>query len=186
MLSRTTSTPAPAGPSATPSAPKKDTSAASAAPKSASGLEVGDLGKVLASLGVESDSGPELLDVLKADNLKSIVSDKSVQERLFPLLPEHDRSVTGLEDVLRNPQYQQAVRVLQAALQSGHLSTILRELKVDPSKVGSATGVPAFLKALEIYASEAKGKTPSPAAETKETKEPKKDAEEDDDLYGST
>ncbi|KAJ1892280.1 hypothetical protein LPJ66_006441 [Kickxella alabastrina] len=91
--------------------------------------------------------GLQLGDVLTVDNLATVLGDQQMRQALFPTLPEGmvgDRA--SVEQVLRSPQFQQALAGLSQALASGQLAPLVGQLGLAPE---AGNSVEAFLVAIE-------------------------------------
>jgi hypothetical protein len=104
-----------------------------------------------ASASTATSQQTRLSQVLTPDLLKPVLSDARLRSELFPLLPEgHDHTEQELQDLIRSPQFQQAVQSLDAALMSGELAPLLQELGLDPNiALLSSDRVKALLKAIK-------------------------------------
>ncbi|KAJ2155906.1 hypothetical protein GGF46_005528 [Coemansia sp. RSA 552] len=88
-----------------------------------------------------------LTDVLTPRNLSAVLEDERMRTSLFPTLPEdipHTRQ--ALDEVIRSPQFQQALASLSYVLESGQMGPLVTQLGLDPE---AGTSVRAFLQAIE-------------------------------------
>lgn len=100
------------------------------------------------------ENTPSLVDVLSTDNIQTIMGSPTVRSslpRLFELLPEQDRSVAGLNEVLRSPPFRAQVASLTHALQTSGASDILRSFGLPMDDNFSPYGLKAFFEALIKY-----------------------------------
>lgn len=73
---------------------------------------------------------------------------------LFPFLPEgSERSVEEVRQVVRSPQFSQALQSLSAALATGQLGPLLAQLGLDPA---AGNSVESFLIAVGEQAKQKK------------------------------
>ncbi|KAI8334155.1 hypothetical protein EDC96DRAFT_525485 [Choanephora cucurbitarum] len=73
---------------------------------------------------------------------------------LFPFLPEEtERSAEEVKQVVRSPQFSQALQSLSAALHTGQLGPLLTQLGLDPS---AGNSVESFLIAISEQAKKKK------------------------------
>lgn len=80
--------------------------------------------------------GPELTELLTAENLAPLLDTPGFFDALKPFLPEgQTSSISDLRANLRSPQYQQALSMFNAALKSGDLEAVMGQLGVDPALV---------------------------------------------------
>jgi len=171
-----------APPSSAPSAPSSSTPARpspSAAAAAAGQISNEQLQNILSGLGVEPSSSqgrsePEasLPAIINAEAILPLLNDPQVQERLLPLLPEGNRSREELQELLRSPQFQQAVSQFNSALQSGQLGQLMPLLGLPGATGGPQGGVAALLQAIQEQARAASQSTPQ---------EPKGDNDKKDD-----
>lgn len=105
----------------------------------------------------EQKPDADLTKILTIEQLAPLLNDAEVQQKLFPFLPaKADRTQQELEDIIRGPQFVQALASLNAGLQSGQLGPLIAELGLDPSVGGPLGGVEAFLRALQEKANQGK------------------------------
>ncbi|KAJ1881827.1 hypothetical protein LPJ57_001358 [Coemansia sp. RSA 486] len=93
-------------------------------------------------------------DVLTLDNLSAVLADERLRNALFPTLPDgvpHDRE--ALEQVVRSPQFQQALASLSYVLETGQIAPLVSQLGLD---VEASTSVAAFLRAVQKKAEKEK------------------------------
>jgi len=117
------------------------------------------LQNILSGLGVDSvatqqPSQPEasLPSIIDAEAILPLLNDPHVQERLLPLLPEANRTREELQELIRSPQFQQAVSQFNSALHSGQLGQLMPMLGLPPSVGGPQGGVAALLQAIQEQA----------------------------------
>ncbi|KAJ1725895.1 hypothetical protein LPJ61_005572 [Coemansia biformis] len=88
-----------------------------------------------------------LADVLTPENLRVVLEDSQLRTSLFPTLPDdipHDHQ--SLDEVIRSPQFQQALNSLSYVLESGQMAPLVTQLGLEPE---AGTSVHAFLRAIE-------------------------------------
>ncbi|KAJ2077739.1 hypothetical protein H4R24_004944 [Coemansia sp. RSA 988] len=143
--------------------------------RSAAGIgasQLGHLRQLLSDIQVPEGYGARaadgsrinLVDVLTPSNLSAVLEDSRLRSSLFPTLPDnipHTRQ--GLDEVVRSPQFQQALDSLSYVLESGQLAPLVTQLGLDPT---AGTSVGAFLEAIE-----------------KQLKNERPDRNEDDDTH---
>lgn len=61
-----------------------------------------------------------------------IMGSPGIVERLLPLLPEERRTTEELQQVLRSPQFHQAVDFFGSAVQSGQADDLLKQFGIQP------------------------------------------------------
>jgi len=144
------------------------------------------LQNILSGLGVDSasqqPSSPDvsLPSLMNADDIIPLLNDPHVQERLLPFLPEGNRSREELQELLRSPQFQQAVSQFNSALRSGQLDQLMPMLGL-PSSSGGA-GVRALLQAVQEQATQhSPSQTQAKEDEGPKKEEDKKDGDKKDD-----
>lgn len=105
-------------------------------------------------------SGPSLPDILKPDRVLPMLKPAMI-ERLFPYLPEGQRSMEYVDAVLRSPQFQRQTAVLSHALESGQLSISSFGIRPPPqlhaegsSRSDALLGVGALIRAIQTQADE--------------------------------
>lgn len=129
------------------------------AQSSQQGFSVSMLNNILSGLSNQNPQSQDvdLNSILTPENIAPLLEDNEVVQRLFPFLPEKaNRSKEEIQDIIRSPQFVQAVASLNAGLQSGMLGPLIAELGLDPS-VGSAFGgVDAFIRAIQAKNDEKK------------------------------
>lgn len=104
---------------------------------------------------------PSLVDLLNYDNLRPALADPDFQEavkELFVHIPEFDRSLDGVEQVLRSPQLRSQASSLSQAFQSGQASDMLRMFGLPTPESGDGYAMRAFLDALLVLQQQAKEK----------------------------
>ncbi|KAI8087614.1 uncharacterized protein B0P05DRAFT_368649 [Gilbertella persicaria] len=96
-----------------------------------------------------------LSDILTTQTITPLLNDPEICASLFPFLPEEsERSVEEVRQVVRSPQFSQALQSLSAALQTGQLGPLLTQLGLDPS---AGNSVESFLIAISEQAKKKKG-----------------------------
>eukprot|EP00177_Eucheuma_denticulatum_P008457 GFKZ01015379.1.p1 GENE.GFKZ01015379.1~~GFKZ01015379.1.p1 ORF type:complete len:162 (-),score=25.44 GFKZ01015379.1:1282-1767(-) len=102
---------------------------------------------------------PTLVDLLNFDNLRPALDDPAFQDalkELFVHIPEFDRSLDGVEQVLRSPQLRSEASSLSQAFQTGQASDMLRMFGLPTPESGDGYAMRAFLDALLMLQQEAK------------------------------
>lgn len=166
-------TPAPAGPAATPGAPKP----------SKVQFKLADLESALSTLHAPGDADSfEFADVLRPDELAKLLENEAMRARLVPFLPEGEREqfsrvssaqqAREMAEVLRSPQFRQALNAFGEALRSGQLGPVLIQFGLPESAANAAASgsISDFARALQT----ALGNPPSASASAK-ADEDKKD-----------
>ncbi|CAN8075889.1 unnamed protein product [Agarophyton chilense] len=113
-------------------------------------------GTALAQLREQVSKTPTLVDLLDMEILRPVLQDPAFQDKIPSLLeklPEQDRSVDKLADVLRAPSLKTQASALSNALHSGHANEILSSFGL-PTSSGQELhhyGLKQFLDALVKY-----------------------------------
>lgn len=141
-----------------PSTSSTPSSTSSTAPSSSSNpnLAVGDLQSILSNIGVPrgsasnvGQSSTRLSQIINPDQVIPIImGSPAVVERLLPLLPEERRTTEELQQILRSPQFQQAVDFFGSAVQSGQADDLLRQFGIQPGNQHGLT-MESFLQRLQ-------------------------------------
>ncbi|KAI8320898.1 adhesion regulating molecule, partial [Martensiomyces pterosporus] len=123
---------------------------------SMSPAELNNLRQLLSSIRVPEDYASargrgagalKLGDVLTPQNLAAVLRDDKLRQSLFPTLPEDIPHTEGsLDQVVRSPQFQQALNSLSYVLESGQIAPLVSQLGLEPE---ASTSVEAFLQAIE-------------------------------------
>ncbi|KAF7726899.1 adhesion regulating molecule 1 [Apophysomyces ossiformis] len=114
--------------------------------------QLNQLGNILSEVRTSEEDRPaiQLSDVLSPEALAPLLNDPEICSSLFPFLPENaQHTPQEVRQVVQNPQFQQALHSLTAALQSGQLGPLLSQLGLDPA---AGTDVESFLRAIEEQA----------------------------------
>jgi len=167
----------------TTSAPTTATSASTPARPPAGQISSEHLQNILSGLIVDQPAAPpasqsedaSLPAVLNAEAILPLLNDPLVQAQLLPLLPEGNRTREELQELLRSPQFQQAVSQFNSALQSGQLSQLMPLLGLPATAGGTQGGVGALLRAIQEQARNAG------QAQEKKDEESKPESKEDKD-----
>jgi len=122
-----------------------------------------------------SQAGLDLSSVLDPDQISAAVMDPQVQQQLMEHLPEELRSPHEVAELVRSPQFQQALDGISHALSGQQMYQVLQSMGIDPS-AAQQPGLEGFYGALIAHA--ASQAEPIAAAPTAE--EP---PEDDSDLY---
>ena len=103
---------------------------------------------------IETSAPIALSDVLTTQSLTPLLNDPEICASLFPFLPEEsERSAEEVRQVVKSPQFSQALQSLSAALQTGQLGPLLSQLGLDPS---AGNSVESFLIAIGEQAKQKK------------------------------
>eukprot|EP01088_Endostelium_zonatum_P020373 TRINITY_DN747_c0_g1_i1.p1 TRINITY_DN747_c0_g1~~TRINITY_DN747_c0_g1_i1.p1 ORF type:complete len:365 (+),score=141.41 TRINITY_DN747_c0_g1_i1:166-1260(+) len=140
---------APATTSGASTAPASTASTAAVRPATAasSAALTGDLlQNLLSGLGVEDQGSQEedevgLEGVMDATRLEEMLRDEEFANRLLEFLPEGRRTRQELQDLIRSPQFAQALRAFGGAIQSGGLGGILPHFGLPPTSGNSITAL---------------------------------------------
>eukprot|EP00658_Telonema_sp_P-2_P021583 TRINITY_DN1859_c0_g1_i4.p1 TRINITY_DN1859_c0_g1~~TRINITY_DN1859_c0_g1_i4.p1 ORF type:complete len:305 (+),score=100.26 TRINITY_DN1859_c0_g1_i4:173-1087(+) len=122
-----------------------------------------------------SQVGLDLASVLDPDSMSAVVADPEVQARLLEHLPDSLRSPQEVSELLRSPQFQQALDGISQVLVGPQMYQVLQSMGIDP---GSAPrpGLEGFYEALIQHAA-ARVAAPAPAPA------PQSPPDDDSDLY---
>jgi len=105
--------------------------------------------------GIRLPDQVELPCVLRQEVVQKLLDQAGVVEQLAPFLPSSvPKSKSGIESVLRSPQFVQAVQAFNAALKSGQVDA--SSFGIRGSSDGRAAGVEAFLQAVQAEADQSK------------------------------
>ncbi|KAI7887913.1 proteasome complex subunit Rpn13 ubiquitin receptor-domain-containing protein [Mucor mucedo] len=155
-----TETPVVSAPVAAPAPavqPAPAATAATAAPSNnqQSTEQLDQLRQMLANIRPAEGSAPiSLSDVLTSQSLTPLLNDPEICASLFPFLPEEsERSAEEVRQVVKSPQFSQALQSLSAALATGQLGPLLSQLGLDPS---AGNSVESFLIAIGEQAKQKK------------------------------
>lgn len=186
----TTTTPAPA--SSTAQSTKPSTSAPSSA-KPSSSIQLSDLQNILSGLNVPQPSeeaqrsSVDLSSAMTADALQPLFNNKELMERVQSLLPpSFEAGSTApseqLRSTIQSPQFQQALGVFSAALQSGQLGPLMQQFGMSAEVVNAANSgdMEAFVRALQ--GSKAAGSDSSATGTAPSDKDKDKDSDEEMNL----
>lgn len=97
--------------------------------------------------GGQAPEDVDLSSVMTSEALLPLLSNPAVAEQLLPYLPEGQRNPEELRELVRSPQFHQALQAFNSALQSGALADVLPALGLPASAAGG--GVQDFLRALQ-------------------------------------
>lgn len=177
--------------SATPSVAASGTGAAAAAP--ATNIQLSDLQTILSGLSVPADKdagggasagvGVDLSQAITAEALQPLLNNQALMDRVRSLLPntgplvEEEEELPSpnvpnrLKSTLQSPQFQHALSVFSAALQSGQLGPLMQQFGMTQEVVDAANSgnMDAFIRALQS----------SQAAATKEAGKKKDEKDEE-------
>ncbi|KAG1058124.1 hypothetical protein G6F43_000068 [Rhizopus delemar] len=117
--------------------------------------DYGQLAQMLTNFSGQQRGMIALTDILNNQSLTPLLNDDQICESLTPYLPEQsEKSAEEVRQVVRSPQFSQALQTLTVALQTGQLGPLLSLLGLDSS---AGYGVEAFLNAIEKQAKEKRG-----------------------------
>ncbi|OAD02977.1 hypothetical protein MUCCIDRAFT_73414 [Mucor lusitanicus CBS 277.49] len=103
---------------------------------------------------IEASAPIALSDILTTQSITPLLNDPEMCASLFPFLPEEsERSAEEVRQVVKSPQFSQALQSLSAALQTGQLGPLLSQLGLDPS---AGNSVESFLIAIGEQAKQKK------------------------------
>ncbi|KAJ2692897.1 hypothetical protein H4218_006234 [Coemansia sp. IMI 209128] len=107
--------------------------------------------------GGKSRLAVQLGDVLTPEHLAPVLADPEVRRALLPTLPENipRSSARDLENIVRSPQFQQALAALSYLLEDGQIAAVVSQLGLDPQ---ASTSVAAFLEAVGRQVAKEKSK----------------------------
>ncbi|GMH13391.1 hypothetical protein Nepgr_015232 [Nepenthes gracilis] len=116
-------------------------------------VKMADLQRILSSIGsadtaddaADSDGGLGLGDLLKPDLILPLLETLPIEERLSPYLPEGQRTLDDLMELLQSPPFRQQVDSFTYVLRTGQID--LSQFGIEPSKY--KLSVLSFLEALE-------------------------------------
>ncbi|XP_067125526.1 proteasomal ubiquitin receptor ADRM1 isoform X2 [Centruroides vittatus] len=148
-------------------------------------IQLSDLQNILSGLNVPTSKEgsvhtSNLSSALTAETLQPLFENQELMERLRSLLPTPLESSTGqessvvgetLRSTIQSPQFQQALSMFSAALQSGQLGPLMQQFGMAQEVVDAANSgdLEGFVKALQK------------ANEKKQAGEKKKDDKDDDE-----
>lgn len=104
-------------------------------------------------------STPTITELLNPDTLKAALEDPRVQEQLPNLLqhlPDQDRSVDRISELLRSPPLRTQAASLTNALQSGQAAELIRSFELPDAPAHEVYGLRAFLEALRALERQSK------------------------------
>jgi len=87
---------------------------------------------------------------MSSDALLPLLTNPHIAEQLLPFLPEGQRNPDELRQLVRSPQFHQALQAFNSALESGALAGLMPALGLPASAAGG--GVQSFLRALQEQA----------------------------------
>ncbi|XP_067011079.2 proteasomal ubiquitin receptor ADRM1 [Anabrus simplex] len=131
-------------------------------PASAAPIQLSDLQNFLSGMNVAQPGGAsnravDLASALTSENLQSVLGDPALVQALQQHLPSVTDSGGAsppseqLRSTLQSPQFQQALSMFSAALQSGQLGPIVQQFEVGAEAVDAANqgNMEEFVKALQ-------------------------------------
>lgn len=162
--------------SGTSSSASSTTNPSADKPKTGGNIQMNALTTVLSTLAQNPTSTPtttseaspvvDLNEVFSNESLIPLLSNKNVQEKLRPHLPEgYNLPVNESEfrDIISSPQFRQAVSAFSLALQSGQLGPVLTQFNF-PNEVIEAANrgdLQAFAREFEKHLKNSKSNDPS-------------------------
>ncbi|XP_055946987.1 proteasomal ubiquitin receptor ADRM1-A-like [Argiope bruennichi] len=182
----TTSQSTAATPTPTPTpAPASASASASASTTSSSSIQLSDLQNILSGLtlppqGENQAQKPsvDLSSAITAEALQPLFNNQELMERVRSLLPQSSESATPvpsdqLRSTVQSPQFQQALGMFSAALQSGQLGPLMQQFGMSSDVVNAANSgdMDAFVRALQ-----------SSKENPSESSKDKKDQDKDEDM----
>ncbi|XP_076326082.1 proteasomal ubiquitin receptor ADRM1-A-like isoform X2 [Tachypleus tridentatus] len=161
--SERTTAPTPSTPAATTTTAESGTPPSTATQQQSSQIQLQDLQSILSSLNVPtsgeggaSGTAVDLSSALTAEALHPLLSNQEFMDRVCELLPPSgDTGSSSIRDHLRmtvqSPQFQQALGIFSAALQSGQLGPLMQQFGMTSDVVSAATSgdMEAFVRALQ-------------------------------------
>lgn len=146
-------------------------------PKTAGNIQMSALTNVLSTLSntstetrttTTSEPTPtvDLNEIFSPESLIPLLSNKNVQEKLRPHLPEgYNLPVNENEfrDIISSPQFRQAVSAFSLALQSGQMAPVLTQFQFPTEVIEAANrgDIQAFARELEKHAKNSQSETKS-------------------------
>lgn len=175
----------------TVTSPNPATSATTSVPSTAttesnpSQIQLSDLQNILSGLNVPTSkegtvhTSIDLSSALTAETLQPLFENQELMERLRNLLPssleasagQSEESGETLRSTIQSPQFQQALSMFSAALQSGQLGPLMQQFGMAQEVIDAANSgdMEGFVRALQK------------ANEKKQSEDKKKDAKDDDE-----
>uniref|UniRef100_T1E1M3 Proteasomal ubiquitin receptor ADRM1 homolog n=1 Tax=Cupiennius salei TaxID=6928 RepID=T1E1M3_CUPSA len=154
-------------------------------PAATSSIQLSDLQNILSGLSVpgqaESSSRPsvDLSSAITAEALQPLFNNQELMDRVRSLLPPSSESNTTvpsdqLRSTVQSPQFQQALGMFSAALQSGQLGPLMQQFGMSSDVIAAANSgdMDAFVRALQNSKEGASGSS----------KGDKKDQDKDEDM----
>jgi 26S proteasome regulatory subunit N13 len=126
-------------------------------------MQFSEFQSILGNIAQSSRSNLDLSEVLTLDAMAPLLSNKEIQERLIPHLPDSEflpKSEHELRTTLTTPQFKKAMSSFSAALQSGQLGPLLQQFNLPESVCTAAAqgNLEAFARAMEEHAQQQKNK----------------------------
>lgn len=150
---------------------------------SSSQIQLSDLQNILSGISVQPGESPtsqqavDLSTAMTSEALQPILSNPEFMQRLQAFLPntgdDSGASTDQLRNTVQSPQFQQAVSMFSAALQSGQLGPLMQQFGLGEEVVTAASqgDLESFINALQSSQSKGGGAN----------KETGKDKDKDDD-----
>lgn len=151
--------------SSTPAATTTTTTGATTTSSTSSGaaggsqppIQLSDLQSILSGIQVpEGASGGPQVDLasgINAEVLQPLLTNSKFVKRMIELLPKEEEGdgASQIKATVQSPQFQQALSMFSAALQSGQLAPLVREFELGDEAVAAATAgnMEAFVKAMQ-------------------------------------
>uniref|UniRef100_A0A131XPV8 Proteasomal ubiquitin receptor ADRM1 homolog n=1 Tax=Ixodes ricinus TaxID=34613 RepID=A0A131XPV8_IXORI len=123
-----------------------------------SGIKVPPSEQPIGDAGKEPSVNVDLSAAISSEAvLQPLLNNRELMARVEALLPSATESSSRpdvseqLKDTVKSPQFQQALSLFSAALQSGQLGPLMQQFGMDPQVVSAATSgdMEAFVKALQ-------------------------------------
>lgn len=195
---RTAAETAPPTTSAPSSSTTQSTKPSTSAPNSAkpsSSIQLSDLQNILSGLNVPQQSeeaqrsSVDLSSAMTADALQPLFNNQELMERVQNLLPPSFEAGSAapseqLRSTIQSPQFQQALGVFSAALQSGQLGPLMQQFGMSPEVVNAANSgdMEAFVRALQVSKSGTDSSSTSASGTAPSDKDKDKDSDEEMNL----
>jgi len=126
-------------------------------------IQLSDLQNILGTLstGEQQRTSVDLSEIVSADIMAPILSNKQVQEKLIKYLPEGDvlpKNEEELKNTFTTPQFKRAMSSFGEALQSGQLGPLLSQfnLPTDVMNAAAQGNLEEFAKAMEKHSKKSK------------------------------
>ncbi|GBM35482.1 Proteasomal ubiquitin receptor ADRM1-A [Araneus ventricosus] len=151
---------------------------------SSSSIQLSDLQNILSGLTLppqaenQAQKPSDLSSAITAEALQPLFNNQELMDRVRSLLPPSSESATPvpsdqLRSTVQSPQFQQALGMFSAALQSGQLGPLMQQFGMSSDVVNAANSgdMDAFVRALQ-----------SSKESSSESSKDKKDQDKDEDM----